>query len=168
MRPPDVPTSRQGAAGPEPVAVAGVTVRPLRQIPDERGRVMHMLRSDDPEFESFGEIYFSMVHPGVVKGWHRHRVMALNYAVVQGTVKLVVADDRPGSPTAGRHAEIYLGEGNYALAHVPPGIWNGFKGVGSVTAIVANCASHAHDPDEIERMDPFTKHLGYDWSLRHG
>lgn len=127
-----------------------------------------MLRRDDPEFEHFGEVYFSVVHPGVVKGWHRHRVMSLNYAVVQGSIKLVVADDRPGSPTEGRWTEIFLGEGNHALAHIPPGVWNGFKGIGTNPAIVANCASHPHDPNEIERIDPFDNHLGYDWTLRHG
>lgn len=42
--------------------IKGVDVRPLRQIPDERGKVMHMLRPDDAWFESFGEIYFSVVY----------------------------------------------------------------------------------------------------------
>ena len=55
--------------------IKGVEIHPLKQIPDERGKIMHMLRSDDPYFERFGEIYFSMVYPGVVKGWHLHRLM---------------------------------------------------------------------------------------------
>jgi len=155
-------------ADPLPTAVEGVTVRPLAQIADERGRVMRMLRPDDPEFEQFGEIYFSVVHPGVVKGWHRHRVMALNYAVVEGTIKLVVVDARAGSPTLGCIQELFLGTGNYALAHIPPGVWNGFKGTGGGPAVVANCATHPHDPGEIERLDPFDNDLKYDWSLRHG
>lgn len=148
--------------------IEGVSWRPLRQIPDERGRIMHMLREGDPEFERFGEIYFSVVYPGVVKGWHRHSVMSLNYAVVAGTVKLVLFDSRPWSPTEGRLMELFVGDGNYGLAHVPPGVWNGFKGVGTTPAVVANCATHAHDPDEIERLDPFSPTIGYDWSLRHG
>ena len=70
--------------------IDGVLIHSLRQIPDERGKIMHMLRCDDPHFEQFGEIYFSVVYPGVIKGWHIHRAMTLNYAVVSGMIKLVL------------------------------------------------------------------------------
>ncbi len=146
--------------------IEGVRVVPLRQIPDERGKVMHMLRATDPHFQGFGEIYFSTVYPGVVKGWHLHTVMTLNYAVVSGTIKLVLYDDRPESPTRGEIMELFPGEAQHVLVMIPPGIWNGFKGVGSAPAIVANCATHPHDPDEIRRLDPFDNPIPYDWSLR--
>jgi dTDP-4-dehydrorhamnose 3,5-epimerase len=145
-----------------------IRVTPLRRIPDERGAIMHMLRSDDPHFERFGEIYFSLVYPGVIKGWHRHTSMTLNYAVPVGMVKLVCYDDRPGSPSAGMVQELHLGELNYALVTIPPLIYNGFKGEGSVPALVANCATEPHAPDEIERLDPMTDRIPYDWALRHG
>ena len=148
--------------------IDGLHVRPLRRIPDERGAILHMLRSDDEAFDAFGEIYFSMVHPGVVKGWHLHREMTLNYAVPVGMIKLVCFDDREGSPTAGNVVEIHTGELDYALVTIPPLVWNGFKGVGTTTALVANCASIPHRADEIERLDPFDNHIPYDWSLRHG
>lgn len=147
--------------------IDGVLVQPLRQIPDERGRIMHMLRSDDPYFEKFGEIYFSTVYPGVVKGWHLHKEMTLNYAVVYGTIKLVLYDDRPDSSTRGQLMELYLGEGNYSLVRIPPLVWNGFKGIGIVPAIVANCATLPHDPEEIVRMDPFDNPIPYDWGLKN-
>jgi dTDP-4-dehydrorhamnose 3,5-epimerase len=143
-------------------------VTPLRRIPDERGAVLQMLREDDQGFERFGEIYFSLVYPDVVKGWHLHRRMTLNYAVPVGMVKLVCYDDRDGSPTKGAVQELFVGELNYVLVTIPPLIWNGFKGVGDRTALVANCATVAHDPEEIERRDPFDVGIPYDWSLRHG
>jgi dTDP-4-dehydrorhamnose 3,5-epimerase len=148
--------------------IDGVMVRPLRQIPDERGKVMHMLRRDDPWFTEFGEIYFSVVYPGIIKGWHLHRKMTINYAVPSGMIKLVCYDERDGSPTKGRLQEIYVGEDHYALVTVPIGVWNGFKGVGAKPAIVANCASIPHDPDEIVRLDPFSDRISYDWGVRHG
>ena len=148
--------------------IDGVVVTPLRQIPDERGKIMHMLRSDDPQFERFGEIYFSMVYPGAIKAWHLHTKMTLNYAVVAGMVKLVLYDPRPSSPTKGEVQEIFLGEQNYARVKIPPGIYNGFKGVGTIPAIVANCATIPHDPAEIQRLDPFSKDIPYSWDLRHG
>jgi len=147
--------------------IEGVSIIPLRQIPDERGKIMHMLRSDDPHFEQFGEIYFSIVYPGVVKGWHLHKRMKLNYAVISGTIKLVLYDDRVDSSTHGEVQEITLGEGNYALVIIPAMVWNGFKGVGVEPAIVANCATIPHDPDEIVRMDPFENSIPYDWALKH-
>ena len=145
-----------------------VQVNPLRRIPDERGAVLHMMREDSPVFERFGEIYFSLVYPGVVKGWHRHSRMTLNYAVPIGMVKLVCYDDRPDSPTSGVVQELNVGELDYALVTIPPMIWNGFKGAGADPALVANCATAPHDPDEIERLDPFDNSLPYDWALRHG
>ena len=61
--------------------IEGVILTPLRQIPDERGKVMHMLKVGDPAFQQFGEIYFSCTYPGAIKGWHLHKIMTLNYAV---------------------------------------------------------------------------------------
>ncbi len=143
-------------------------VTPLRRIADERGAVFHMLREDDPAFERFGEIYFSLVYPGAVKGWHVHKRMTLNYAVPVGMVKLVCYDDREESPTRGELQELHIGELNYALVTVPPLVWNGFKGEGTEPSLVANCATLPHDPGEIERLDPFSERIPYDWALRHG
>jgi len=148
--------------------IDGIVITPLRQIPDERGKIMHMLRSDDPQFERFGEIYFSMVYPGAIKAWHLHTKMTLNYAVVSGMIKLVLYDPRPASPTKGQIQEIFLGEQNYARVKIPPGIYNGFKGIGTVPALVANCATIPHDPAEIQRLDPFSKDIPYKWDLQHG
>lgn len=148
--------------------IDGVKIIPLKQIPDERGKVMHMLRSDDEHFEKFGEIYFSVVNPGVIKAWHLHSKMALNYAVVSGMIKLVLYDNREKSKTRGEIMEIFMGESNYVLAHVPVGVTNGFKGIDIKPSIVANCATIPHDPTEITRMNPFDKNIPYDWSLKHG
>lgn len=148
--------------------IDGLVTYPLKQIQDERGKIMHMLRCDDPYFERFGEIYFSVVYPGIIKGWHYHKEMALNYAVVVGVIKLVVFDDRPESPTRGELNELFIGDGNYCLVRIPPRVWNGFKGVGISSAILANCATLPHDPDEIVRMDPYHNDIPYDWSRRDG
>ncbi len=147
--------------------IDGVEVHPLRRIPDERGTVYHMLKRTDAHFREFGEVYFSTVYQGAIKGWHRHRQMILNYACVYGRIKLVLYDDRTSSPSRGELTEIFLGPDSYSLVVVPPQVWNGFKGM-APESIVANCATLPHDPAEIERKDPFTKDIPYDWSLRHG
>lgn len=148
--------------------IEGVKITPLRQILDERGKVMHMLRNNDAHFQSFGEIYFSCVYPGAIKAWHLHKEMTLNYAVPHGRIKLVLFDNREGSRTQGEIQEIFLGVDNYLLVSIPPLIWNGFKGLGTETAIVANCATIPHDPQEILRLDPLDPSIGYDWGIKHG
>ena len=148
--------------------IHGVEIKPLRKVMDERGMIMHMLRRDDRLFEEFGEIYFSAIFPGAIKGWHLHKKMTLNYAVIVGNIKLVLSDQRKDSPTKGELQEIFMGEDNYCLVKIPPGIANGFKAIGSKMAIVANCATMPHDPEEIIRIDPFDKKIGYNWKIKHG
>lgn len=148
--------------------IDGVRIIPLRTILDERGYVRHMMKSTDPHFNGFGEIYFSAIYPGAIKGWHVHRKMELNYAVVSGNIKLVLYDGRKDSPTYGEIQEIFMGEENYVLVKIPVDVVNGFKAIGDTMAIVANCSTIPHDPDEIGRFDPFDAEIGYDWDIRHG
>jgi len=147
--------------------IEGVIIVPLKQIPDERGKIMHMLRCDDPHFEKFGEIYFSWIYPGMIKGWHLHKKITLNYAVPIGMIKLVLYDDRKNSKTKGELMELFIGEDNYCLVKIPSSIWNGFKGIGTKPAMVANCATLPHDPEEIVRKNPFSKDIPYNWDLVH-
>jgi dTDP-4-dehydrorhamnose 3,5-epimerase len=148
--------------------IEGVQIIALRTIMDDRGMVRHMMKCTDPHFRQFGEIYFSVIFPGAIKAWHIHRKMELNYAVISGNIKLVLYDARENSPTKGEIQEICIGEDNYVLVKVPPYVVNGFKAIGTEKAIVANCASIAHDPEEIERLSPFDTSIGYDWGIRHG
>ena len=145
--------------------IEGLEIVPLHRIPDERGTVLHMLRASDPHFLGFGEIYFSSVYRDAIKGWHRHAEMTLNYACVSGRVKLVVVDTREGSPSAGQVVEIFLGPDSYSLVVIPPGLWNGFKGMADLS-IMANCCTHEHDPSRSDRLDPHHNELPYNWARR--
>ena len=147
--------------------IEGVVLTPLRQIFDERGKVMHMLREDSPIFSRFGEIYFSCTHPGVVKAWHLHKEMTLNYAVIHGEIKFVLFDDRLGSSTRGEIQEFFISPENYMLVTVPPMIWNGFKSIGTTASIVANCSTLPHSSDELERLSPSDPGIPYSWALEH-
>ena len=143
--------------------IEGVKAVPLQQIPDERGTVMHMLKRTDPHFIRFGEIYFTTVHPGVVKGWHKHQRMTLNYACVYGRIRLVLFDDREESATRGEVVELLLGPDDYQLVQIPTDVWNSFKGLGEETSIVANCATEPHTKEFTTSSDPFDTLIPYDW-----
>jgi dTDP-4-dehydrorhamnose 3,5-epimerase len=148
--------------------ISGVKIIPLKTIMDDRGIVRHMLKKTDPHFSQFGEIYFSIIFPNAIKGWHVHHKMELNYAVISGNIKLVLYDARCESPTYKELQEICLGEDNYVLVKIPIEVINGFVAIGNEKAIVANCSSIPHDPGEIERIDPFDPSIGYSWGIRHG
>ncbi len=147
--------------------IEGVDVTPLRQIPDERGRVMHMLRRDWPVFTEFGEVYFSCIDPGAIKAWHRHRRMHSNIAVPVGRVRLVLYDDREDSGTTGDIDMLEIGPDpaeDYQLVSIPPGVWSGFMGMAEGPSLLVNCASILHDPDEADRRDPFDPDIPYSWT----
>jgi dTDP-4-dehydrorhamnose 3,5-epimerase len=148
--------------------IDGVKIVALRQIVDERGKIMHMLKASDPHFIQFGEIYFSCAWPGTVKAWHIHQTMTVNNAVISGRAKLVLYDQREDSPTKGELQEIFLGEDNYVLVQIPPGIANGYKAYGDKLVILANCATEPHRPEEMIRLDPTTPQIPYTWELKNG
>lgn len=143
--------------------IDGVKVIPLKRICDERGMIMHMLKSTDPHFEKFGEVYFSTAYPGVIKGWHEHTKQVQFYAVIRGMIKIVLYDNRPKSPTYKELMEVFTGDDNYQLVRIPEGVINGYKNIGTETAIVANCATMPHEPDEMLRYDPCGDKVPYDW-----
>jgi dTDP-4-dehydrorhamnose 3,5-epimerase len=143
--------------------IKGTIVKELKQIKDERGKVMHMIRSDSELFKGFGEVYFSVVNPGVVKAWKRHREMTQHFAVPVGAIRLVMFDDRDGSPTNGQVDALEIGEENYCLVRIPPGVWYGFKGTSKAPAMIANCTDIPHDPKETDKREESDDRIPYVW-----
>jgi dTDP-4-dehydrorhamnose 3,5-epimerase len=145
--------------------IEGVKTKKLRVIPDERGRLMEILRSDWEVFEKFGQVYITTAYPGVVKAWHYHKIQSDNFAVISGMARVALYDGREGSPTKGEVAEFFIGEHNPLLIHIPPGVYHGFKAVGEAEAIVLNSPTELYNydsPDEY-RLDPYDNDIPYDW-----
>ncbi len=150
--------------------IQGVRVKALRVIPDERGRLMEMLRADDELFLGFGQTYMTTMYPGVTKAWHYHKLQTDHFVCVRGMIKLALYDEREDSPTAGTVNEFFLGEHNPQLVQIPDHVWHGFKNVGETEAIVVNITTHTYDhakPDEY-RIDPHDNHIPYRWARRDG
>ncbi len=144
--------------------IEGVISVPLKVIEDDRGAVLHMLRADSQHFNGFGEVYFSQVNPGAVKGWKRHRLMTQRFAVPMGRIKIVIHDDREGSPTRGRTEEHILGRPDaYRLLIIPPMLWYGFQGLGKAPSVMTNCSDIPHDPGESDQMSLETETIPYAW-----
>ena len=143
--------------------IQDVIVTQLKQIKDDRGSVMHMLKKDDDVFKEFGEIYFSTIYQNKIKGWHLHKESYLNYTCVSGEVKLVLYDDRNSSSTKNRYKEIILSPKNYVLVTIPPNVWNGFKGLEKGQSIIANCLTIPHNEKEMVRKSHNDQYFKYNW-----
>jgi len=147
--------------------INGVSTQKLRLIPDERGRLMEILRSDWPVFKKFGQVYMTTNYPGVVKAWHYHTKQTDMVACVKGMVKLVLFDGREGSPTHREVNEFFVGEHNPTLVVIPPGVYHGWKCISESESVVINCPDELFDyehPDE-HRAPYDDPNIPYDWDI---
>jgi dTDP-4-dehydrorhamnose 3,5-epimerase len=150
--------------------IDGVQTKPLKVIPDERGYLMEIIRRDDPFFSKFGQTYLTVVYPGVVKGWHWHKVQVDHFCVLKGMAKVALYDRREGSPTRGEVNEFFLGERNPIVLVIPNGVLHGMKGIGSEPALLLNLTTEPYnyaEPDEY-RVPPHGGDVPYDWSRKDG
>lgn len=150
--------------------IAGVKLERLKVIPDERGRVMEILRSDDEIFHKFGQVYMTTTYPNVVKAWHYHKIQTDNVTVVRGMLKLVLYDAREDSPTKGEINELFIGEHNPLLVQIPKRVYHGWMCISETEAIAINIPTEVYnreEPDEY-RIHPHDNDIPYDWSRKDG
>jgi dTDP-4-dehydrorhamnose 3,5-epimerase len=150
--------------------IDGVKTKELRVIPDERGRLMEILRRDDNLFLNFGQVYMTTTYPNVVKAWHKHGKQTDNIACIQGMIKLALYDPRESSSTFKETNEFYLGDQNPLLIQIPAGVYHGWMCVSREEAIVINIPTEVYNyekPDE-QRLDPHKNDIPYDWSRKDG
>ena len=150
--------------------IDGVKTKKLKVIPDERGRLMEMLRADDDLFIKFGQVYMTTAYKGVVKGWHYHKGQYDNMIVVKGMMKIVLYDSRKDSKTYNEVNEFFMGVHNPLLLQIPPYVYHGFKCISEEEAMVINCPTEVYnynEPDEF-RVDPHDNEIPYDWGRKDG
>ena len=148
--------------------IEGVQVKELKVIPDERGRLMEILRCDDDIFEVFGQVYVTTAYPGIIKVWHYHKLQSDNFTCVHGRILLALYDARTDSSTQGELNDFILSFKQPKLVHIPKGVYHGFKNIGDCEALVINTVSKAYNytnPDEL-RLDAFDKTVGYTWERK--
>ncbi|MGB3340432.1 MAG: dTDP-4-dehydrorhamnose 3,5-epimerase family protein [bacterium] len=150
--------------------IAGVSVKKLKVIPDERGNLMEILRADDTQFSKFGQVYITTAYPDVVKAWHYHCLQDDNMTVLKGMVKIVLYDDRETSSTKGSINEFFIGANNRLLIHIPKKVWHGFKCISDEEAMIVNIVTECYNyqtPDEY-RKPAHDIDIPYDWSRKDG
>ena len=139
------------------ISIDDIDVTPLKRIAVPGGDVLHAMKKSDAGYVDFGEAYFSLIEFRLVKGWKRHLQMTLNFVVPIGTVKFVFKD------SVGYIREECIGDDRYVRLTVPPGIWFGFQGSSSRTALLLNVADIEHSPGEVEHKE--LSEIEYDWKV---
>jgi dTDP-4-dehydrorhamnose 3,5-epimerase len=150
--------------------IKGVKTKNLKIIPDERGRLMEILRQDDSLFSKFGQVYMTTTYPEVVKAWHKHKKQTDNVACIKGMIKLALYDFREKSPTFKEVNQFFLGVYSPLLVQIPPGVYHGWMCISEEEAIIVNIPTEAYDyehPDE-QRLDPHNNDIPYDWRRKDG
>ena len=150
--------------------IDGVKTKKLRVLPDDRGRLTEMLRSDDDLFIKFGQCYMTTTYPGVVKAWHYHKIQTDNFVVITGMFRVALYDARNDSATKGEVNDFFIGDHNMMLLQIPPGIYHGWKCISEHEGIVVNISTELYnydDPDEY-RLPYDTDEIPYDWETRMG
>ncbi|MBI4395402.1 MAG: dTDP-4-dehydrorhamnose 3,5-epimerase family protein [Candidatus Omnitrophica bacterium] len=145
--------------------IEGVKVKTLKAIPDERGKLMEILRSDEPMFEKFGQVYVTVCKPRVVKGWHYHKLQVDHFVCLQGKAKVVLYDARESSRTYKLINEFIMGWENPIMVKIPTFVYHGFAALEGNEAMILNLPTEVYryrDPDEF-RADPFSSEIPYDW-----
>jgi len=139
----------------------GVALTKLKIILNPKGDIFHVLNIDSPCYSSFGEVYFSTINEGCVKGWKKHIKMSMNIVVPVGIIKIVLYDDRKDSFSFGKFYEIELSKKNYCRLTIPNGIWMSFMGISPGENILMNFANIKHDP--FESINLPLNEINYKW-----
>ncbi len=151
--------------------IEGVKIKKLMVIPDERGKVMEMLRDDDEMFKKFGQVYMTTAKPGYAKGWHYHKKQTDNFVCVKGEMRVGLYDARKESKTFGEVQEFTISpEENPLLISIPPEVYHGFESNIDEESIVINTPTehYSHDNPDEHRIPFNSKDIPFKWKSKKG
>ena len=155
---PSEPTERAPSVTPEgdrlDPLIHDVKVRPAKIQTDARGTLTELY---DPRWEFTGDplvyTYLVTIRPGVTKGWIQHHRHEDRLFMAQGSIRVVLYDEREGSPTAGMLNELFFDEHNRALLRIPIDVWHAVTNIGSVDAMMINHPSQPYDHGDPDKWD---------------
>lgn len=132
--------------------IAGVTLYSPPTHQDHRGTLCEIYQpSWGYDAIPLVSAYLVTVRPGQVKGWAVHHNQTDRYFFVSGTLKLVLFDGRPDSPTHGMINEMVFSEINRSLVTAPPGVYHAVENIGVVDGLMFNLPSEPYnylEPDK--------------------
>jgi dTDP-4-dehydrorhamnose 3,5-epimerase len=151
--------------------IEGVKIRPAFTLADERGTLCEILNPAwDLHEAPIVYVYQFTIRPGKIKGWHQHRLHDDRIFISQGTVKVVLYDDRPDSPTYRRVNEIYRSEHQRTIMVIPAFVFHAHQNVGNSDALFVSMPTRPYnhaDPD-VFRLPVNTDQIPYHFEQKLG
>jgi dTDP-4-dehydrorhamnose 3,5-epimerase len=132
--------------------IEGVRIRYVITHADARGSLTEVFNPAWGFHESpMVYLYEFTIRPGKAKGWVAHQQQDDRIFLSRGSVKFVLYDDRPPSPTYKMINELVFTEQNRALITYPCGIYHALENIGTVDALLYNLPTRPYnhaDPDK--------------------
>ena len=119
--------------------IDGLEIIQLRRFNDDGGSMTELGRMDEGMHQlvdgfSARQINYSVMDPLGIKAFHLHKRQTDVWFVPPGDkILLVVGDVRKGSPSEGVVERKVLGDGNWFLVRIPPGVAQGAKNLRAAT-----------------------------------
>jgi dTDP-4-dehydrorhamnose 3,5-epimerase len=147
--------------------IDGVVVKEVKNVIKDNGYLTEIWRDDWKLAPAHvGQVFQALIEGGGISAWHVHRVATDRLFANHGTVKIVLYDARPDSPTHGRINVLRCGSVRPSLVVVPPGVWHGVQNLGSTPALLLNLPDRAYQydaPDHL-RLPPETDRIPYSFA----
>lgn len=106
------------------------------------------------------QVNYSILYPGVVKAWHRHKYQDDYFFVLHGMAQVGIYSDENG---AEKH---FVGEHNPSVIHIKAGEWHGLTAVGTKPVGLLYLVTNTYNPTfPDEERAPHDSFVGHDWWL---
>ena len=131
----------------------GITIKPIRRFPDERGFFTEVMRKDWKALfgeDTVAQANMSVTYPNVIRAWHRHLKGQTDYFLaLRGMIKICAFDDETKEVN-----EIISSGQDLQIVRMPGYYWHGFKVLGDEPAMLLYFTTTLYDPanpDEARR-----------------
>ena len=134
--------------------ITGVEYRLTKPVSHHHGHLTEVFRADWG-FADFPvvQVNLTTTFPGHIRGWGLHRETIDRLFAAAGSLCIVCYDGRRDSPTFGHLNEFMLGERNQGLVLIPPGVYHGWKNIGTDEATIVSMPSRLYDHDGPDRWE---------------
>ena len=130
-------------------------VTPLTKFADSRGWSLNDIylpvrknlldqsprTTEDPFYKfSDAQINYSILYPGIIKAWHRHKDQDDYFCVIHGMAQVGVYSEELGLE------KFFIGEHAPAVIHIKAGEWHGLTAVGTKPVGLLYLVTNQYNP----------------------
>jgi dTDP-4-dehydrorhamnose 3,5-epimerase len=151
--------------------IDGVKIRPATTLHDERGTLCEILSPAWALHEApILYVYQFTIRPGKIKGWHQHHLHDDRIFISQGSVKVVLYDDRPKSPTYQMINEIHRSEHQRTVMVIPAFVFHAHQNLGNTDALFVSMPTrpYQHDDPDVYRLPLENNRIPYRFEQKLG